>query len=146
MHSNVILEEAFNNLKRKLPKAELEFINYGEHALTAKHTIQIQSKKYNYAYKMEFDLRLIHSSFIGQVRDMFGKAHREIQAKIDAAELGGMYHNPYALTYEEELELQKELERVKSGFYDKVKRDRKGNRMKPEDLDAYKKLDSFGEF
>jgi hypothetical protein len=107
---------------------------------TTGEAYQIEIPSLNIPAELELELSILIEKSIAKLDDMV--------IRKTSYKHGGMYdyHSPYTLTMEEERQLAEELQRVKEGFYAKAKRDKKGNRAKPEDLEKYDKLEDYGKF
>jgi hypothetical protein len=114
-----------------------------------KFRVRLFSRKWAWAYHFEIDGATRVADFEHMVIDRLKMAIQQYQVRVETLEYSPSsltYDHPYQLAHQEEIGLAEELQKVKEGFYKNVQRDRRGNRIKPEDVDRYKKLDGFGDF
>jgi len=143
--SSIILDsfEYYSNLYKIHADIKEEIVAYSN-----QHRVQIQSKNLGVTYNFAISLEILHSAFRDEVYRQMSRIFKDMKKKKESLGVptATSFDAPFTLTHQEEIFLQEELQKVKEGFYDKVRRDRHGNRLKPQDLEAYNKLDSFGEF
>lgn len=109
------------------------------------HKVRIISERLKFAYTFELDLRIPGSEFRDLVERQMSKAAKAFTARTELDQ-PYLYAGPFTPTIDQEIELAEELRKVKERFYEKVQRDKRGNRLTKEEVEKYNKLEDFGKF